>query len=383
MAERQPPLQSSSPQLAGGDLATSSLSLQHDATYRETSQPPSPSTLLRVLPKSCSSPVFTSLNESRSSPNDDSVTELVPDSFTFEDKLLFNNSFAALDEFYRDRLFCDVQICVGKRELHCHRIVLACFSRYFRSMFQSEMSECRNKMISIKDVDESAFVDLVGYAYTSRITMTTENVQTLLYACSILQVDSVAAACCDFMSSHLDPCNCIGTRNFAEQHGQRALIERADRFMLDNFVDIVAGEDFSSMTHQNLELLISSPDLNVRNEMQVYEAVMKWIRLNESNNQQHLPSLIGRMRLALMPAPFLIQIEDTLKADLQCRDYLDEAKLYQMSLNQMIPEVKTLTSRMKARKSYAGNLLKSYLVTKYFTIDFDKFFPHFGKIETI
>ena len=55
-------------------------------------------------------------------------------------------------------------------------------------MFTSEMSECHKKTVTIYDVDESALVSLVKFAYTARITLTTDNVQTLLYACSILQV---------------------------------------------------------------------------------------------------------------------------------------------------------------------------------------------------
>jgi len=55
-------------------------------------------------------------------------------------------------------------------------------------MFTSEMSECHKRTVTIYDVDESALVALVKFAYTARITLTTDNVQTLLYACSILQV---------------------------------------------------------------------------------------------------------------------------------------------------------------------------------------------------
>jgi len=55
-------------------------------------------------------------------------------------------------------------------------------------MFTSEMSECWSREITIHDVEENAFLALIEFAYTSKITMTTENVQTLLYACSILQV---------------------------------------------------------------------------------------------------------------------------------------------------------------------------------------------------
>jgi len=55
-------------------------------------------------------------------------------------------------------------------------------------MFTSEMSECHSRTVTIYDVDEKAFVALIEFAYTARITLTTDNVQTLLYACSILQV---------------------------------------------------------------------------------------------------------------------------------------------------------------------------------------------------
>jgi len=57
-----------------------------------------------------------------------------------------------------------------------------------RSMFTSEMSECHQRVVTIYDVDEAAFTALIEFAYTARITLTTDNVQTLLYACSILQV---------------------------------------------------------------------------------------------------------------------------------------------------------------------------------------------------
>ena len=53
-------------------------------------------------------------------------------SFTYEDKSLWTNSFAFLNDFYQSGKFCDVEIHVGSLRVSCHRIVLACFSQYFR-----------------------------------------------------------------------------------------------------------------------------------------------------------------------------------------------------------------------------------------------------------
>jgi len=71
------------------------------------------------------------------------------------------------------------------------------------------------------------------------------------------------------MTSHLHPSNSIGVRNFAEQHGQRDLVTHADDFILENFVDVVVGDEFTSMTARCLETIVASDNLNVRSEIQV------------------------------------------------------------------------------------------------------------------
>lgn len=55
-------------------------------------------------------------------------------------------------------------------------------------MFLSEMSEAKQELIEIKDFDGDAIQDLVHFAYSSRLTLTVDNVQPLLYAACILQV---------------------------------------------------------------------------------------------------------------------------------------------------------------------------------------------------
>jgi kelch-like protein 8 len=145
-------------------------------------------------------------------------------------------------------------------------------------------------------------------------------------------------------------------RNFADQHGQYYLVSKADAFILDNFCDVIASEEFSQMSPRCLETIIGSADLNVRSETQVYEAVLKWVKLNVELSRPHLAGLISRVRLSLLPTPYLLQTvcnEPLLKQNMDCRDYLDEARNYQLSLSQVMQEV-TPTMRTLPRKSYAG-----------------------------
>jgi hypothetical protein len=76
-------------------------------------------------------------------------------------------------------------------------------------MFKSDMAETRQEVITIQDLDPDAMGTLIEYAYTARVHINTETVQPLLFAASILQMESVAEACASFMKTHLHPSNCI------------------------------------------------------------------------------------------------------------------------------------------------------------------------------
>lgn len=60
---------------------------------------------------------------------------------------------------------------------------------FLRAMFLSEMSEAKQELIEIKDFDGDAIQDLVQFAYSSKLILTVDNVQPLLYAACILQVE--------------------------------------------------------------------------------------------------------------------------------------------------------------------------------------------------
>lgn len=69
--------------------------------------------------------------------------------------------------------------------------------------------------VMLRDVDPTALDLLIEYAYTGEITITPDNVQVLLPASSLLQIQEVREACCRFLMKQLDPTNCLGIRSFA------------------------------------------------------------------------------------------------------------------------------------------------------------------------
>lgn len=95
---------------------------------------------------------------------------------------------------------------------------------------------------------------------------------------------------------------------------------------------------------------------NVLFQIEAYEAVISWVKSNVTENRQYLPILFSRLRLSQLPVSYLVErvcTEDIVRQDTACRDYIDEAKHYQMSLAQLVANV-PVSDRILPRKSYAG-----------------------------
>nr|KAG5711643.1 hypothetical protein BaRGS_016825 [Batillaria attramentaria] len=220
------------------------------------------------------------------------------------------------------------------------------------------MAEAHQDVITIQDIDEGAMEKLIEFAYTARIRITTDTVHPLLFAAAILQIDSVAEACANFMKSHLHPTNCIEVRNFAELHNRVELMRMTDEYILDQFTDVCNAEDFLKIPAKMLETYLSSDHLNVDEESHVYEAVIKWIKHDLDNRRDNLAQLMSCVRLPLLSMSYLMETvekEELVRKNLECRDFLDEAKYYQMSQVSLVPDVNT-SKRTRPRESYAGVL---------------------------
>lgn len=134
---------------------------------------------------------------------------------------------------------CDIVILVGTRRIFAHKLVLSACSPYFRAMFTSEMAESRQTEVTIRDVDEQAMETLIEFCYSAIIIIEESNVQTLLPAACLLQLNEIQDVCCDFLKKQLDPSNCLGIRAFADTHACRDLLRIADKFTQQYFQDVI------------------------------------------------------------------------------------------------------------------------------------------------
>uniref|UniRef100_A0A3B3SC38 Kelch-like protein 20 n=1 Tax=Paramormyrops kingsleyae TaxID=1676925 RepID=A0A3B3SC38_9TELE len=231
----------------------------------------------------------------------------------------------------KHRELCDVVLVVGTKKIYAHRVILSACSPYFRAMFTGELAESRQTEVVIRDIDERAMELLIDFAYTSQVTVEEGNVQTLLPAACLLQLAEIQEACCEFLKRQLDPSNCLGIRAFADTHSCRELLRIADKFTQHNFQEVMESEEFMLLPANQLIDIISSDELNVRSEEQVFNAVMAWVKYSIQERRPQLPQVLQHVRLPLLSPKFLVGTvgsDPLIKSDEECRDLVDEAKNY-------------------------------------------------------
>ncbi|XP_067153982.1 kelch-like protein 2 isoform X4 [Apteryx mantelli] len=205
-------------------------------------------------------------------------------------------AFKVMNELRSQNLLCDVTIVAEDMEIAAHRVVLAACSPYFHAMFTGEMSESRAKRVRIKEVDGWTLRMLIDYIYTAEIQVTEENVQVLLPAAGLLQLQDVKRTCCEFLESQLHPVNCLGIRAFADMHACTDLLNKANTYAEQHFSDVVLSEEYLNLGVEQVCSLISSDKLTiVSEEKRVEEEILV------KNSSACKDYLIEAMKYHLLP----------------------------------------------------------------------------------
>lgn len=252
---------------------------------------------------------------------------------------------------------CDVTLRVGDREIPTHRAILAAVSSYFQAMFTHELIESSQDIVEIKDMDADILSSLVDFAYSGEINLTIDNVQEILSASSLLQITYVMEQCCAFLMKQLDVNNCLGIKTFVEANGCSQVSDDIDRFARKHFQQVSIGTEFLNSSWENVASLISSNDLKVSKEEEVYLAVMEWVKQEPKERTQYLPQLMNHIRLPMVSVPFLMNTVDTeplVKSSPESRDIVDEAKRHHLMPSQR--DICSDNLRFQPRKSTIGML---------------------------
>ncbi|XP_028304852.1 kelch-like protein 5 isoform X2 [Gouania willdenowi] len=262
-------------------------------------------------------------------------------------------TFRKMEGYLRSRQLCDVILVAGERRIPAHRLVLSSVSDYFAAMFTSDLLEAKQEEVKMEGVDPEALWVLVQYAYTGRLELKEDTIESLLSASCLLQLSSVVQACCSFLMKQLHPSNCLGIRSYADAQGCRDLQRAAHTYTMEHFLDVVGGQEFLLLPLEEMERLLTSDDINVPDEETVVSSLLTWVRHDLSARQRQLPVLMSHIRIPLLQPQFLADLESNslLRDSLECQRLLMEGMKYHL-----LPHRRPLlqSPRTRPRKATVG-----------------------------
>lgn len=170
-----------------------------------------------------------------------------------------------------------------------------------RGMFSGGLREAQQKEIPIHGVTYMAMRKILDYIYTSEIELDLECVQEVLVAatlmqvsslfpcfvwpsvlvqlmvvCCILQLESVIGFCCDFLFSWLDESNILEVHHLADVYGLQQLNARIHSYILKNIQTFSQSEVYRQLPEEEVFRVLSSNELQVNSENEVYEAALHY-----------------------------------------------------------------------------------------------------------
>lgn len=238
-----------------------------------------------------------------------SVTNSQQQSTCTNERRYFNSSeyihkvLQNLNVLRQDTRFCDVEIIAGKSIINAHRVVLSASSPYFEAMFRPDLglSEGKQKTVTLHSIDSCILKQLIEFIYTGKVEIDQKNVQELMAAADMLQINEVVDGCCEYLVRELHPSNALGILRFAEAHACETLIKSALTFVNTHFPDVALEQELLDIDHKMLTRLIASEALRVDSEYQVFSAALRWIKNDIINRRRYVFEILYNVRLPLVP----------------------------------------------------------------------------------
>ena len=216
-----------------------------------------------------------------------------------------------LDIQRRNEHCCDVILEIGSGDdqarLKAHRIVLCAASPFFYNAFNSDMKEKKEGMIRLEEMSRNVMEEVLEYLYTGHVDINEANAFDLMSAADYFLLPTLKDLCSNVIAQTLSISSCIAAYYLAVRYRCEDLQKKARDFILANFVAAAETEDFLNLSSAQVEEWISSDEIVVEEEEEVFNFLIKWIARNESRNQS-IPDLLRHIRFIYIIRDYVFNV---------------------------------------------------------------------------
>ena len=194
------------------------------------------------------------------------------------------------------------------KQLKAHRRVLSEASPFFEKLLNSGMKEAQEGVVRLEMFTASVMATTLQFIYTGDIQISTEDAaRDLIVVADYLFLEKLKLLVGEVLVQTLNTSNCISNYYFAERYQCEDLISNTRKFILANFTSMYVAnrENVLNMSSRELEMWISSDELNVSAEEDVFKIILAWIDHDRSRRKIFFAELFRHVRLVYVSRDFL------------------------------------------------------------------------------
>ena len=170
------------------------------------------------------------------------------------------------------------------------------------------MKEKKEGVIRLEETSKAVIEEVLEYLYTGHIDINENSANfDLIAAADYFVMPSLKALCGRIILKTLALCNCVSIYYFALKYRCEELEKGAKDFILANFAAVADTEDFLNLSSKQVEQWISSDEIIVEGEEEVFEVVVKWVKRNDCQNQNFY-ELFRHIRCIYLPRVYLSNV---------------------------------------------------------------------------
>ena len=204
---------------------------------------------------------------------------------------------------------CDITLITkDDQEFKAHRNILSAASPFFRKLLQSDMKENREGIVRFEEISGSAMEDVLEFIYTGTVEVTEENAEELVVATNYLLVTNLKKIASRFIQQRMCELNCISTFYLAEKYDCEELLNDSKSFIHANFASVADTKEFLSLEAKEVERWISSDEIVVETEADVFQIAQKWVEHNKSERKAVFEELLRHVRLVIVSRDYLLNV---------------------------------------------------------------------------
>ena len=257
-----------------------------------------------------------------------------------------------LNMLRRQDHLCDITLVTkDDKEFKAHRNILSAASPFFCKLLQSDMKENREGIVRFEEISGAVMEDVLEFIYTGSVEVTQENCKDLIAAANYLLIPGLKKHSGRFLERQMSKSNCISTFYFAEMYLCDELITNTRKFIHANFASVAEMEEFLKLEAKEVERWISSDDVSVAVEADVFKIVLKWIEQDKSKRKGLFEQLFRHVRLAFLSRDFLMDVvtNELVEENSDCFKLISKA----LKLSDFLSEESRLQSPRKGLETRA------------------------------